>query len=317
MSKKTVFVSYSSKDKIFVNDIVDELEAMGITCWKAPEHIPAGSSYAREIPRAIANCEVFLLMLSKTSQDSIWVEKEIDNAITNRRNIIPFVLDGAPLNDAFRFYLNNIQMISYHDNKKDAMEELKGQLSLLILDKEYRKDDIERKEEKKDTKLKEVKETIDDKTQVVINKKMSINPAKGSVLAKKQQSNALRVNRVPVECQYCGSRKLNNVTLGTYRCEECGRDNYDDFQTIRNYLNKAGSASALVIEKNTGVPRKIINYFFQEEYLEISDNSLATVPCASCGTPIRTGMYCDACKRKKGIRSGSGKSMSLHGSWYT
>ena len=89
--KKTVFISYSSKDREFVKQLVQTLKAMGIVCWVAPEMIPAGSSYAREIPKAIRECEVFLLLLSKTSQDSIWVEKETDSAISNRKNIFYFV----------------------------------------------------------------------------------------------------------------------------------------------------------------------------------------------------------------------------------
>lgn len=299
MSEKTVFVSYSSKDRRFVNEIVSELETMGICCWKAPENIPAGSSYAREIPKAIANCEVFLLMLSKTSQDSIWVEKETDNAITNRRNMIPFVLDDAPLNDAFRFYLNNVQMISYYEDPKWAMEELKKQLASLV-----------------DLKAKDIKEG----TASVLPVKKTEQKATGQksgLSTNWQQSNALRVNRIPMECQYCGSKQLENVTLGTYRCSECGKDNFDDFQTIRNYLNQAGSASVLSIEKNTGVPRKIINHFFREEFLELADNTSNSVTCQECGKPIRTGIFCETCKRKKGIRSGTGSRAGLHGSWYT
>lgn len=305
MDNKTVFVSYSSKDRKFVNNIVKMLTDMGISCWKAPENIPAGSSYAREIPKAIANCEVFLLMLSKTSQDSIWVEKEIDNAISNRKNIIPLQLDDEPLNDAFRFYLNNVQMISYYEDHEWAMEDLKSRLSILILGKEYI------------PASREIPNEVEVNTPVVENRRMSITPAKGSKLEKKKSSNALRVNRVPVECQYCGSRQLENVTLGTYRCLNCAKDNYDDFQTIRNYLDKAGSASALVIERDTGVPRKVINYFFQEEYLEIPSNSSIRVPCSKCGAPIRTGVMCDACKQKvSGAGTGTGSASKIRSSWY-
>lgn len=102
--RKSVFISYSSKDRAFVDRIVRKLEEMGIYCWQAPEHIPAGSSYAKEIPKAIRECEVFLLFLSERSQDSIWVEKETDSAISERKNIIPFQIDDAPLNETFRFY---------------------------------------------------------------------------------------------------------------------------------------------------------------------------------------------------------------------
>lgn len=303
MKQNTVFVSYSSKDRIIVNQIVGMIEEMGISCWKAPECIPAGSSYAREIPKAIAGCEVFLLMLSKTSQDSIWVEKEIDNAITNRKTIIPLALDDEPLNDAFLFYLNNVQMISYYHNPERALDSLKVQLNYLI------------EENDSDTKKQSAKESVkvtDDK----LNRKMSVVPGRGSIVFHNQKSNALRVNRIPVECQYCGCKHLELINLGIYRCENCGKDNYDDFQTIRNYLDKVGSASALEIERNTGVPRNVVKHFFREEYLEISGNSIS-VPCESCGAPIRTGMYCEKCKQEMTSKEGTTKKKSMRGSWYT
>lgn len=303
MKQKTVFVSYSSKDRIIVNQIVEMIEGMGISCWKAPECIPAGSSYAREIPKAIAGCEVFLLMLSKTSQDSIWVEKEIDNAITNRKTIIPLALDDEPLNDAFLFYLNNVQMISYYHNPERALDSLKVQLNYLIAE-----NDSDAKKQSAKVSIKETDEKL--------NRKMSIVPGRGSVVSHNQKSNALRVNRIPVECQYCGCKHLELINLGIYRCESCGKDNYDDFQTIRNYLDKVGSASAIEIERNTGVSRNVVKHFFREEYLEISGNSIS-VPCESCGAPIRTGMYCEKCKQEMTSKGGTTKKNSMRGSWYT
>ncbi|MGN0437037.1 MAG: TIR domain-containing protein [Lachnospiraceae bacterium] len=303
MKQKTVFVSYSSKDKILVNKIIDMIEDMGISCWKAPECIPAGSSYAREIPKAIANCRVFLLMLSSTSQDSIWVEKEIDNAITHRKTIIPLALDDEPLNDAFLFYLNNVQMVSYYHNPERAIESLKNQLNALLDEEDEQSG---RGNEKK----------AHNKPTAKLERKMSISPAAGSVVSNKEKSNALRVNRVPVECQYCGCKHLDPVGLGRYCCENCGKENYDDFQTIRNYLDKVGSASALEIERVTGVPRNVVKHFFREEYLEISGNSIG-VPCESCGAPIRTGIYCERCKKEKASEGNTTKLSSMRGSWYT
>ena len=68
--EQSVFISYSSRDAEFVKRIIKQLDRMGVSYWKAPEMIPAGSSYAREIPKAIQKCSVFLLVLSPTSQDS-------------------------------------------------------------------------------------------------------------------------------------------------------------------------------------------------------------------------------------------------------
>ena len=58
--KKDVFISYSSKDFDKVNSVKNILEINGISCWMAPQCIPPGSSYAKEIPMAIKNCKVYL-----------------------------------------------------------------------------------------------------------------------------------------------------------------------------------------------------------------------------------------------------------------
>lgn len=297
---KSVFVSYSSEDYKFVNIIVNMLKEEGISYWKAPEMIPAGSSYAREIPRAIKKCEVFLLILSRTSQRSIWVEKEIDNAISHHKTIIPFQIDDIPLNDTFRFYLNNVQMISYAFDKEAALVELKNHLNQLV-----KKDsDIGMSEVEQEG----VGEPITSKT-VREPKKFPRRSVRG-----KADSNALRMNRIPLECDYCGSKMLENITMGTYRCHDCGKDSYDDFQTIRNYLEVVGNASVAVIERNTGVPRRIIEYFFRDEYLEIPKNSPVRVPCERCGAPIRTGTLCEACKR--GVNN-KGISSDRKGTWHS
>ena len=133
MAKKPyVFISYSSKDELAVERLTEIMEEMNVAYWKAPQMIPAGSNYAREIPRAISECEVFLLVLSKRAQESIWVEKEIDSAVCNRKNIIPFQIDEAPLNEMFRFYLNNVQTISYYRRQEQAIAQLKTQLQRLF-----------------------------------------------------------------------------------------------------------------------------------------------------------------------------------------
>ncbi len=297
--RKSVFISYSSKDRAFVNRIVHKLEEMGIYCWQAPEHIPAGSSYAKEIPKAIRECEVFLLFLSEQSQGSIWVEKETDSAISERKNIIPFQIDASPLNETFRFYLNNVQMIYYAQNPEMAMRELEEELKYLAqsmgtsagadADRHLQ----EQRESEAWTGQLQKKTTAEDADSA------ESRPDKRSHMSFTRQlrnTNALRINRIPLTCRNCGGKNLTNVSMGIYRCDDCDTDNYDDYQTVRNYLDRVGMAPALVIEKETGVPRRVINYFFKQEYLEIPKSSTIRVPCERCGAPIRTGTLCDACK---------------------
>ena len=62
---KEVFISYSTKDQIQAETVRDILEKNAIPCWMAPRDIPGGSNYTKEIPIAIRNCKVFVLILSE------------------------------------------------------------------------------------------------------------------------------------------------------------------------------------------------------------------------------------------------------------
>ena len=76
----------------------------------APDSIPPGSNYAKEIPNGIRNCNVFLLILSKEAQTSIWVSREIEQALNARKTIIPFQIEAFNLN--VNFYLSQVQRVS-------------------------------------------------------------------------------------------------------------------------------------------------------------------------------------------------------------
>ncbi len=292
--ENTVFISYSSKDLGVVNRIAEEFDRMGVLFWKAPEMIPAGSSYAKEIPKAIQECDVFLLLLSKSSQDSIWVEKEIDSAICHRKTILPVQIEELELNDTFQFYLSNIQIITFYKNEEEALRGMKRKLK-----PEEAKEDTKTIEENTSVPQEQVVEEQVVEVQVVeekvVERKMSFEMEEPKKRMR-GNANSLRMNRIPLACQHCGCKDLEYISMGTYRCVRCSKDNYDDFQTIRNYLDKAGAMSAIVIERETGVPRRIIEYFFEEEYLEIPKGSPDRVPCRNCGAPIRTGILCERCK---------------------
>ncbi len=262
MGEMTVFISYSSKDFLYVRGIVQMLKELGVSYWKAPEMIPAGSNYAREIPAAIRDCDVFLLVVSQFSQKSIWVEKELDTAINHRKKILPIKLDDEPLNDLFKFYLNNVQMISYDVEREKLVDFLREQLGQNFV------------------KIKEETTAV---------------PAEETKKAFLKRHNALSMNKAPVECRFCKG-SIRETSKGVFVCLVCGKNSYDYYQTVRRYLERNGNASAVMIERDTGVPRKAIEYLLKEEYLEISRQDSYRMRCVKCGKGIRTGTLCDLCK---------------------
>mgnify|MGYP000657040662 FL=1 len=305
---KSVFISYSSKDERYIKKMTQMLEKMGITYWIAPDMIPAGSNYAREIPSAIQNCDTFLLVLSKASQQSIWVEKEIDSAIYYRKTIVPFQIDDSPMTDMFRFYLNNVQTIYCANRPKDAIEELKQRLRTLL---KLTAESIHNPGGKKDrgessTSKEETTEGRDSE-----NKDAPTEQESEIAIARRKRESFLRSSGIPTACGYCGG-DLEKISRGVYRCKKCGRENYDYFQTVRNFLRKYGAKPAIIIERETGVPRHVIEQFVSDEYLEIPKLEPMRLSCVKCGASIRTGTLCENCKNarpQKPARSG--------GSWHS
>lgn len=316
---KSVFISYSSKDTEIVNEVVNMLETSGISYWKAPEMIPAGSNYAKEIPRVICECNIFLLIISEDSQHSIWVEKEIDFAINNRKVIVPLKLTEGKLTDMFSFYLNNIQMVNYNGNLKKALKVLRTRIETL-LPKESLKDNTRNIADGRETANSNNRE-LDDNNETTSNRNIentgngensdkdiegAENREEHPEMEKTDRENIRRskikafdYNPQPEFCRKCNG-KLKEIAKGVYKCTNCGMENYDYFQTVRNYLEKAGPCSIIMIEKATKVPRASIDYFIKQEMLEIPKNSDVRLRCKMCGAPIRSGYLCDVCKKIDG-----------------
>ena len=121
---KDVFISYSSKEYEKIAPIKTLLDNNNISYWMAPEAIPAGSNYAKEIPSAIKECKVFLLILSPNTQESKWVPAEIEMAVNLGKTIIPFTIEQCELKDEFNFMLSRSQRIDAYRDFHEASQKL-------------------------------------------------------------------------------------------------------------------------------------------------------------------------------------------------
>ena len=127
-----VFISYSSKDFDSAYAVKMMLQQNGIECWMAPESIPMGGDYSSAIPNAVEKCDLFLLMLSINSQESNWVPKELDLAITYNKQIIPFQIEKGNLTKPFNFRLTNVQRIEAFHNLEAAYSQLVCQIKNIV-----------------------------------------------------------------------------------------------------------------------------------------------------------------------------------------
>ncbi|MBE6819584.1 MAG: toll/interleukin-1 receptor domain-containing protein [Ruminococcaceae bacterium] len=124
MNGKYVFISYSSEDTEQANWVKSTLESNGIPCWIANKSIHGGKNFSNEIPNAINGCSAFVIVLTKNSQESEWVQDEILEAREAKKRILPFVLDDTPLNKSFGFIFKTIQMYNAITDPEKEIENL-------------------------------------------------------------------------------------------------------------------------------------------------------------------------------------------------
>lgn len=129
---KDVFISYKTEEFSEALWVKETLETNGISCWMAPMSIPGGSNYAAEIPQAIRECKVFVLLLSQKCQESKWVPRELDQAINEGKTILPFMLENCTLKDEFNFYLSNVQRYEAYESKSKAIERMVCEIKAII-----------------------------------------------------------------------------------------------------------------------------------------------------------------------------------------
>ncbi len=94
------FISYSSKDQVFAERLHADLQSKGVRCWFAPEDMKIGDRIRNRLDESIKRHDKLLLVLSKCSIASQYVEQEVETALAREREegrivLFPIRLDNA------------------------------------------------------------------------------------------------------------------------------------------------------------------------------------------------------------------------------
>lgn len=115
MSRKELFVSYSSEDTRFTERLVAEIEAGGVDCWFAKRDVEAGRSYPTEIARALDECRALLLIFSDKSNRSAnqnkHILREVELAAGQRKPIFPVRISDVEPDEGLAYFLRTVQWI--------------------------------------------------------------------------------------------------------------------------------------------------------------------------------------------------------------
>ena len=107
-----VFISYSSKQSKIAYEFADLLKQNNISYWMAPESIPPSRNYLDEIPNALTNTKMVLLILTPESESSVWVSKEVATAMGSNKEVIPCQLVAYDISKKFKFLLDGCQIFA-------------------------------------------------------------------------------------------------------------------------------------------------------------------------------------------------------------
>jgi hypothetical protein len=100
LRKPRAFISHSPADCSFVEKFASDLRSNGVDAWYAGWEIKPGDSIRAKIDKALADCTIFIIVLSKSSIDRPWVQTELDAATVRKldgkvQQIIPIKIDAC------------------------------------------------------------------------------------------------------------------------------------------------------------------------------------------------------------------------------
>lgn len=90
-----VFISYSKKDVIYVRQLVEILREQGFDIWIDDRNLRSSVDWWKSIVLSIRSCSAMIIVLTPSSDDSDWVQREITLGFKYKKPIYPLWLDGS------------------------------------------------------------------------------------------------------------------------------------------------------------------------------------------------------------------------------
>lgn len=123
-----VFISHSNQDSDETFFVVDSLRRAGIDVWVDFENIRGGADWLCEIEAGIQRCDAVVVMLSKSSADSVWVERECLYAWQLRKPVLTALVADILI----PLHLINIQYCDLRARRTDGMSKLIASIEAVL-----------------------------------------------------------------------------------------------------------------------------------------------------------------------------------------
>lgn len=126
MIPQEIFLSHSSADRDFADQLAGVLRRQGVPLWYSPVNILGAQQWQDEIGTALKRCDWFVLVLSESSVESIWVKRELSYALQQRRyvNRITPVLLRLCDHEQLSWTLSASQFVSFANGFEQGCRDL-------------------------------------------------------------------------------------------------------------------------------------------------------------------------------------------------
>lgn len=111
MMAHDVFISYATEDRAIADEVCGILEQRGVSCWIAPRDVLPGTKYAEAILDAIESSRVFVLVLTRESNESPHVLREVERAVSKDIAFMPLRVGRFRLSRALEFLISAHQWL--------------------------------------------------------------------------------------------------------------------------------------------------------------------------------------------------------------
>lgn len=126
-----VYICYDERDLETAKDVCEVLENNGLECWL--KNRDAGVKHmVDEIMNAIKKSKVMVLLYSKNSKNSNFVNNEVDIAFGDKRSILVFQIDDSKLEGGLEFFLRNKPWLKAYPNPENEFDTLVEDTSRLV-----------------------------------------------------------------------------------------------------------------------------------------------------------------------------------------
>jgi hypothetical protein len=126
---KVAFISHASEDAAIAATISDYLENNGVSCWIAPRDLTPGREYSSEIVDGIESSAVFVLILSENANESIYVKREVERAVSKGKPVFPIRVREVMPSRSLELFISSAHWI---DAWKPPMEKYLERLTQSI-----------------------------------------------------------------------------------------------------------------------------------------------------------------------------------------